>query len=502
MKLRLKNWRLIGERFERLYGSLLFFALLWLSVCAVSIYGPLLVFLLQDTGYVWLAVCSWLAWCLGGLLTMRNARRSRAVLSDAATWMIRLTPHVFFFGIIVLYSWAIYRVLFGFTWKGWSLFWLDTVTTFNWATIAQYLAAAIILTHVISSFTGVNRYSMHMFYRKRLAECFIGAWRVDYPAETSASGNDYPLSEACSETAPESPCVLLNASVNLSSRSRLAWQQRRSASFVFSPLFCGFEINVLNYETEKYERVSAFRPTATYRSGGGEITMALAMATSGAAVAPVLTSRGSPRLSFIASLLNLRLGFWLANPLHDVSGCSELPRSAVHLIMREFAGDMRHDGSFVYVSDGGHFENLGLYELVRRRCKLIIVSDASEDPKGEFACLGEAVERCRVDLGVEIELAIDDGEKPLREGTIYYAGKGDGSRTGRIIYIKPSVVGGAPADVVSFSRRREGFPHQSTVNQWFGESQFESYRRLGVEFGRLASGFLGSKVRTAPAARR
>jgi hypothetical protein len=161
----------------------------------------------------------------------------------------------------------------------------------------------------------------------------------------------------------------------------------------------------------------------------------------------------------------------------------------------------------VNLSDGGHFENMGLYELVRRRCKFIIVCDAEEDPDMQFCGIGNAVNRCRADFGAAIDLDLrplqrqDDGFSKTHcvVGTIDYpppkqkldADSGDASANecldgdesdpyqGIILYIKSSLVGDESADLMAYKLQHDKFPQDSTANQWFTETQFESYRMLG-----------------------
>jgi hypothetical protein len=146
-------------------------------------------------------------------------------------------------------------------------------------------------------------------------------------------------------------------------------------------------------------------------------------------------------------------------------------------------GKTNDRGPYVYLSDGGHFENTGLCELVRRSCKIIVVSDASDDAHGIFRSLGNAIERCRVDMGIviEIEIPFEDNAiaAPVAVGKISYR---DGSE-GVLIYIKPTKGLSVPADVFSLFRSSKAFPHESTLDQWFSESQFEAYRALGFAIG-------------------
>jgi hypothetical protein len=155
---------------------------------------------------------------------------------------------------------------------------------------------------------------------------------------------------------------------------------------------------------------------------------------------------------------------------------------------------------YVYLSDGGHFDNLGVYEMLRRRCRLIVVSDATSDPDYAYADLGSVVRRAAIDFGIRITFAHLDtarrGETAVKGtysafGEIEYPEEESPGkrRKGRLLYIKPNVSGlDEPADVRAYWLTNPAFPHDTTLNQFFGESQFESYRVLGgytvMELGR------------------
>ena len=159
--------------------------------------------------------------------------------------------------------------------------------------------------------------------------------------------------------------------------------------------------------------------------------------------------------------------------------------------MHELTGRTMEDTKEVYLSDGGHFDNLGIYELVRRRCRLIVACDASADPSYSCTDLARVVEKCRVDFAAEIDIDVGElrpaaplfqGDGALRvskstfsSGTILYP---DG-RKGRLILIKPCLNTSLTQDVLAYARSFARFPHQSTLDQFFDETQFESYRALG-----------------------
>ena len=138
----------------------------------------------------------------------------------------------------------------------------------------------------------------------------------------------------------------------------------------------------------------------------------------------------------------------------------------------------------MYISDGGHFENLGIYELVHRRCRRIIAIDGGADPRLNCEHLANAIEKCRVDLGVDVDIDPEDlrtGRPDRRcwiEGTVRYSRANQGE-DGILLYIKASMSKEAPYDVLAYSQGHSSFPHEGTRNQWFTERQFESYRALG-----------------------
>jgi hypothetical protein len=159
----------------------------------------------------------------------------------------------------------------------------------------------------------------------------------------------------------------------------------------------------------------------------------------------------------------------------------------------EALGRTSDENRYVYLSDGGHFENIGLYEAIRRRCHYVVIVDASCDPDRKLEDLGNAIRKVGIDLGVAITIdnaflspkadVMDEAQYCL-VGTIRYSAvdtKFDDkpAPNGMIVYIKPARHADDPVDVYNYRKMRGQFPHQSTVNQWFTESQFESYRRLG-----------------------
>lgn len=339
-------------------------------------------------------------------------------------------------------------------------------------------------------FVNVNRFSLHALYRNRLARAFLGASNPDRRPNpiTGFDPEDSGLHLASLRAADGHARLfpIVNVTLNLLRDERLAVQERQAESFSMTPLFCG------NF----YE---GYRPTESYGGPGG-VTLATAMAVSGAAANPNMGYVSSPPLTFLMGLLNARLGIWLANPNDngDAVVSSPGPRHATWHLLREMLGETTRYSRYVNLSDGGHFDNLGLYEVVLRRCRLVVVSDAGCDPRSGFGDLGSAIRKIRIDFGIPIrfqkEIRLrprkEDGELPgeglhCAVGEICYeAADGAGAPPGTLIYLKPTLAPFAgetvPYDVQAYASASTAFPHESTVDQWFSESQFESYRALGA----------------------
>jgi hypothetical protein len=222
------------------------------------------------------------------------------------------------------------------------------------------------------------------------------------------------------------------------------------------------------------------------------------MAISGAAANPNMGYHTSPSVTLLMTMFNVRLGWWLGNPGHEGKRTfmRDGPEFAIHPLFEETFGLTTDTSAYIHLSDGGHFENLGLYEMVRRRCRLIVISDVGRDPSYAFEDLGNAVRRISIDLGIRIEFhklemlkrrPVDgsdigtDREYHAIADIHYKEADGDCVEDGLILYIKAGYHGSESAGVRSYAMANLDFPHQSTADQWFSESQFESYRSLGFE---------------------
>jgi hypothetical protein len=368
----------------------------------------------------------------------------------------------------------------------------------------------------------VNTFSLQNLYRNRLVRCYLGAAHFSQRLENPFAGFDPRDDFELKLLAEQRPYLLMNAALNITQGQDLAWQQRKAASFVFSPRWCGFwlESTEMSSVVSRVKIKGGYVRTEHYvneHGGFREVSQGLmvgsAMATSGAAVSSQMGFASRGPLAFILTLLNMRLGRWFPNPAHkkpkslwrrwlpdlaarksEAQWAKQSPRLGAFWYLRELLGKTNERSNWVYVSDGGHFENLGIYELVRRRCSRIICVDAGADPRRTFADLGNAVQKCRVDFGVEIKIdtgllrgANNSGDaRGYALGVVEYpAIAGSDGFKGTIIYIKPSIPEEfpLPADILSYHARHPEFPHEATRNQWFSETQFESYRHLGYLIG-------------------
>ncbi len=326
----------------------------------------------------------------------------------------------------------------------------------------------------------INLFSMHQFYRNRLARGYLGASNPKRsedrdPFTDFAESDDLSLSKL----ARQRPIHLINTTLNLTkvTEDELSWQERRGVVFLFSPLYCGYQLFKPNFvPTTEYMRSKAGAKTEG-------VMLGTAIAISGAAASPNMGYHTSPPLAFLMTFFNVRLGRWCPNPAFNQTDLPS-PRFGLKYLIKELFGNANNQSEFVNLTDGGHFENLGIYELVRRQCKLIIVSDAGADNMDgfEFGDLGNAIQKCRVDLDATIKMFGLHKLKPRQAksriawGRITYS---DGSE-GVLIYLKPLLRGNEPVDVFHYAATNPDFPHQSTGDQWFEESQFESYRQLGL----------------------
>jgi hypothetical protein len=358
------------------------------------------------------------------------------------------------------------------------------------------IVALLAFACVAQVFINLNRFSLHAVKRSRLIRAYLGSsnpdrhpnWFTGFDRADNLVMADIKAGRCMPSSAEGKPLRypfhIVNTALNLVHGENLAWQQRKTASLTISPLHVG-------------NRDLGYRRSRTYGHPNG-ISLGTALTISGAAASPNMGYSSSRIVGLVMRLFNVRLGVWLGNPglpAGERTSNSEGPRLSAMWLVYEAFGLNDSKRPYVNLTDGGHFENLGLYELVQRRCRLIVVSDASFDPEFEFEDLGNAIRKIRIDLGIEITMdaidmhprfAVDDVVEAVEPGRPFATGRirypewnGDETRDGALIYIKPGIYGDEPRDVMNYAATHPDFPHESTADQWFDESQFESYRRLG-----------------------
>lgn len=357
-----------------------------------------------------------------------------------------------------------------------------------------------------------NYISPHRFYRDRLMEAFM----------PPAGGSDFArvdvanLADMCAPQpqAYRGPYHIINTNIILNRSRQPRYYQRGGDSFMLSPLYSG-SLATGWLRTEKQSRSSR----------QSSLSLATAMAISAAAANPN-TAGGEDGLmrrwsiSFLMTLLNIRLGYWQPNPGMPVAAdrVGTPPPNFLRPGVMSLLSDYGSEGeAYVELSDGGHFDNTGLYELFRRRVRIIVLSDASCDPDYSLDDLGRALALAQIDFGVTMRFypippkdsqdlwqhldrdpqepdayrgkgypVISDGvrAKLLHDGFVsarvfYPASGNEPEAEGRLIYLKPALVSDAPVDLLAYALDHRDFPHRTTGDQFFSERGFESYRRLG-----------------------
>lgn len=325
----------------------------------------------------------------------------------------------------------------------------------------------------------LNEFSMNHFYRNRLVRCFMGAARAGVRKPNWFTGfdfkDDYPISKlrpTDGQHPYKGPLPIVNTALNLTGEGDATVEERRATSFFVTPYRAG-------------SHLTGYKGSEDFGDTGGGFKLGAAVATSGAAASPNMGFHTSAAIAFLLTFFNVRLGWWVPNPGRPSGRYS--PRFGLFYLLKELFGTATGSDNYIYLSDGGHFENLGAYELVRRRCKWIVIGDGEQDGNYAFESLGGLVRKCWTDLGVTVDVPVSkirkapgDEYNPARFvlGTINYQGDQE-PRTGHILYIKSSLGGAEPPDVLQYHYQHKDFPHETTADQFFSESQFESYRKLG-----------------------
>jgi hypothetical protein len=538
------------EWWGRVVGILLIMCFVWVAAFFLAGYAPFYLILLMS--YPKSTFLAALAWAASTALGIFGGKSAQAGEMESKTWkdaVLSVTPYVFIVGLLMLVSLGIHKsvprvdarasesteaastpLMAPDTRKtvpgqdvslrldlkqehsgdatlqfkvipqqtsivSWEVYWDAVERSLRGRRVYLVCALCFLVSFVLAMRVDLNEFSMHYLYRNRLVRCYLGASnreRVPNPFTGFDINDDIHLAELISENSYEGPLPIFGAALNLVHGKDLAWQERKAESFAMTPHFCGFDVwferspRPGQLDTPGLDDYG-YRPTGRYAYPDG-FFVGTAMAISGAAASPNMGFHSSPALGFLMTVFNVRLGWWVGNPRHPEYWRAAGPWLGLGYLLAELFGGTDDTGKYVYLSDGGHFENLGLYELVKRRCRFIVASDAGADKSLAFDDLGSAIRKCRSDMGIEIKLKTDrifaSGTPPFSKwhcaiADICYSGSDKDAKDGTLVYIKSSLTSDEPADVLNYKSQKDDFPHQSTGDQWFTESQFESYRALG-----------------------
>jgi hypothetical protein len=364
--------------------------------------------------------------------------------------------------------------------------------------------AALALFALAYLLVDLTSWSLHPFYKHRL--CTVFALKRVRPSDEAASDQEFaddrsgqderagiaverdidtlvPLSRTALRGG-EWPTLLVCAAANVSDAGATP-PGRQVTSFTFSPHAIGGPL-VGGIATSEFEK--------TFGDRRRDVTLPAAVAMSGAALSPSMGKQTKRPLRFLMALANVRLGVWVPNPrwVARKQPLRRYRRARPYYLLCELLGRNRVNAKYLYVTDGGHYENLGLVELLRRGCTTVYCFDASGGTT--FKELGDAVALARSEIGVQIDIDPDAlvpspagvAAENVVAGTITYR---DGTR-GTLIYGRNVMTEAAPWDVRAYHEVDHSFPHNSTADQLYTDQKFEAYRELGasVAEGALALG--------------
>jgi hypothetical protein len=499
------------EWWTRFGAWLTMFGVASLALEALAVFGPWLVAIVfgphttLGTSHPslfktikWTSVASWLGTIIGGLLAGNSSktgdRRSRQ--SVPLDLLAKIGGFLFIIAFFITAATTLSLFLSVWGTAAWSTHYWSMLDQIGWWLLTIVLVVVTFCGFIFSRYFDINIFGLSRFYQYRLVRCYLGATRwnpgVRQPHPFTGFDRKDDLCLGHLKGKYKGPYPILNCTLNLAGSSDVALNTRHSASFSLTPKYCGTDRPKVGY-------VPTGTPGIAANSFAGGVTLGQATAISGAAASPNMGYNTSPLVAFLLTMFNVRLGWWFPNP-----GGSRWNNGALHsslyYLTRELLGlaDERRD--FLNVTDGGHFENLAIYELIRRRCAVIIVSDAECDQLLQFGGLGNVLRICGTDFGAQIEIDVKsirtqkDGHSLAHSavGKIKY----DNGSIGYLIYLKASITGDEDPSILQYRATHPTFPHETTANQFFTEDQFESYRKLGLHVVRHS--FRGTQVGQQP----
>jgi hypothetical protein len=483
------------EWLARLNGEKLIPALAWSVLAAVTLILPALVFEQWPATYA--AVIGFASGPIGAWLGQSAKSFGAAASADktGGAWWADMAREAAILAATLLFAATLFMLLgeLGAIIVARLGAWLDLP---SWPIALALIALLMLLSLGCGARININRFSLHGVYRNRLARAFIGTARPPAERRPDAYTRFDPgdnmrmqdLHQGKDQRGALFPVV--NVTLNLLEGAPSGWAERKAAPFTITPLRSGAAC--LGKKDAEGNAEGRYIRTADYSGQESEagrrdqqsgITLGTAITISGAAVSPTMGYHSSPATAFLMTLFNVRLGAWLPNPNIVRRWTAAKPSNALRPLFNEMLGRANDTRRDVYLSDGGHFDDLGLYEMLRRQCRYIVVIDAACDPEYHYVDLGRALRMASIDLYVTVEFIspLIKGEDDLdASGALARVRYHDGS-SGLLLYLKPWRPKYLPADVLAYWADHEDFPHQSTAQQFFEESQFESYRALGQQ---------------------
>jgi hypothetical protein len=413
----------------------------------------------------------WAALNLRTIITLLGA--IPAVASAFSGFAGRKLPRASVFLVVVaafatpLFLFAVYLSIYG---------WIEgpavSVALIPHAPRTLIVAALIVALSVLYFvFLDINFTSPHRYYRNKLATAYLIQPALEPTlAQPFTEAGSVKLSEVNMRDT-RGPYHLWNGALNVPSSTNSGMQGRLTDFFLFSPAYCGSPL-------------VGYKETTAWEAADRHLNVGTAMAISGAAAAPQMGLATRASLRFWLALLNVRLGYWVRRPGRKARLGSA---PGLWFLFREMLGWMNENSGWVNVSDGGHIENLGVYELLRRRCRYILAVDGEQDQRMTFAALTTLQRLSAIDLGTRIDINLDDlrlneqglSRSHFRFCRIYYPG----NSYGYLLYLKLSLTGNEGEFIRRYRSEDPAFPHDSTANQFFTEAQFEAYRSLGEHVG-------------------
>ena len=490
------------EWFARLGGFVLWFCAAWTTLFVLVLYATPFVQWLKST-----APAALVAWAAGsGLGSWLAHGPNTSGKKGGVQWKevaVRIAPWLFIAGLAIVVAHATHialvkyeigdvQVTNGSLCQPDANFCLETEKALKQldqlrpAETSYALIAMWILFFLLARRFDINLFSLHTFYHYRLARAYLGASSPGQRKPNPFTGFDPDDDLPFQNLARQRPIPIINTAVNMTGGDDLAWQTRRAASFAFTPQWVGYETR-----STQGVKLGTYRPTSSYAGG---LQLGSLMAVSGAAASPNMGYHTSAAVAALLTAFNVRLGRWCGNPKHAEYWSEKSPKMAAKPIFSELTGSATAQAGWINLTDGGHFDNLGVYELIRRRCRLIIVTDAGCDPKYQFEDLANTVRKCWTDLGVNIRFETFEPMHLKKDsrycdahgvvGRIEYHHRGPEDAIipdGAIIYLKSSLTGDEWPDIRQYADTHDDFPHETTADQFFDENQFEAYRHLGYK---------------------